>query len=532
MTDLAELAARHWDAVIVGTGMGGATIGRTLAEAGATVLFVEQGPEGWPAEEHGLRPDPADPAARLTRGWWPDRVEGTENGRTRRFFAPLGCGAGGSSVFYGGALERFERHDFEDIAGLAHPAGGWPVGYDAFLPWYARAERLFEVSGTPDPLNPDDSPDLIAPPPLSPGEAAMMARLQANGLHPYRLHTGLYRRPDCRECIGHKCPRACKSEARLTGLGPALATGRAALLARCPAVRVEGTPGAVTGVVVRPQDGTDPELVVRGRVVILAAGAFGSPRLLRASASEIWPDGPGNGTDLAGRHLMFHVSDLLAVFAGRGPALEGPRKTLALRDFYRDGATRLGSFQSMGAPAGYGNILGFLQDRFDQSPLARFGALRHGLRLPAAIAARLFGQARIFATVLEDLPDPENRVLFDPDRPEAVRYSYRISPDLAARRLVLARKVARALRPMRSLRLTRELMLNHGHPCGTLRFGTDPRTSVLDPACRVHGVDNLHVVDSSFMPSSAGANPSLTIAANALRVGDIIAGRLQSGEIP
>ena len=70
--------------------------------------------------------------------------------------------------------------------------------------------------------------------------------------------------------------------------------------------------------------------------------------------------------------------------------------------------------------------------------------------------------------------------------------------------------------------------LNFGHPSGTLRFGTDPATSVLDADCKAHDLDNLYVADASFMPTSMGVNPSMTIAANALRVGDILAARLSA----
>lgn len=66
---------------------------------------------------------------------------------------------------------------------------------------------------------------------------------------------------------------------------------------------------------------------------------------------------------------------------------------------------------------------------------------------------------------------------------------------------------------------------NTTHQCGTMVFGSDPRTSVLDPYCRTHDVRNLFVVDASFFPSSAAVNPALTIAAQALRVADHIAER-------
>jgi len=69
--------------------------------------------------------------------------------------------------------------------------------------------------------------------------------------------------------------------------------------------------------------------------------------------------------------------------------------------------------------------------------------------------------------------------------------------------------------------------VNIGHPLGTLQFGDDPMKSVLDPDCKAHDLDNLYVTDGSFMPSSLVGNPSLTIAANALRVADIIATRHQ-----
>lgn len=96
---------------------------------------------------------------------------------------------------------------------------------------------------------------------------------------------------------------------------------------------------------------------------------------------------------------------------------------------------------------------------------------------------------------------------------------------MLARRRAFRRAIRAGLRGHRRLFLTHTPELNFGHPCGTLRFGTDPGASVLDPDCRAHGLDNLYVADASFMPSSMGVNPSLTIAANALRVAEAIARR-------
>ncbi len=80
-------------------------------------------------------------------------------------------------------------------------------------------------------------------------------------------------------------------------------------------------------------------------------------------------------------------------------------------------------------------------------------------------------------------------------------------------------ELKKVLQPFRTLTLrTGQSNTTLGHVCGTCRFGTDPQTSVLDPQNRAHEVENLYVVDASFFPSSAGLNPSLTVAANALRV--------------
>ncbi len=183
--------------------------------------------------------------------------------------------------------------------------------------------------------------------------------------------------------------------------------------------------------------------------------------------------------------------------------------------------------QSLGLSATYGNILMFLYTWFDTSFLRWFRPLRPLLRIPAAIAAKLFGAATLFAMIIEDVGDAQNQIVPDPEAPGRIRVSYRISDDLR-RRIILARQLFRSrFSKFRMMNLHRELMINFGHPSGTCRFGTDAATSVLNPDCRTHEIDNLYVVDGSFMPSSGGTNPGLTIAANALRVGDTIAQTLE-----
>lgn len=113
-----------WDVIVIGTGIGGGTIGRHLAEAGKKVLFLEKGPFGHRREQTALSDGIFVPEARKVRGFWPEPLNARLNGRDSQFFAPLGAGVGGSSVFYAATLERPERHDLDDLETRKHPTGG------------------------------------------------------------------------------------------------------------------------------------------------------------------------------------------------------------------------------------------------------------------------------------------------------------------------------------------------------------------------------------------------------------------------
>ncbi|MGA2411078.1 MAG: GMC family oxidoreductase, partial [Candidatus Binataceae bacterium] len=213
-----------------------------------------------------------------------------------------------------------------------------------------------------------------------------------------------------------------------------------------------------------------------------------------------------NGSGLVGRNLMFHSSDWFAVWPRERGSFDGPRKTIGFRDLYSHDDKRLGSVQSVGLSATYGNILVYLYAWFDQSRLARLRMLRPFLRIPAMVASKLFGPATIFAMILEDFGDPENRIVLDPDRPERIHISYRVGRDLKQRTALARRLLRDRLSGFYMITLRSDLMIDFGHPTGACRFGHDPATSVLDPACRSHEVNNLYVVDGSFMPSSGGTN--------------------------
>lgn len=518
----ADTADDLWDVVVIGAGMGGATLGHALAAAGRRVLFLEKGHGAFPAPQpFGVQFE--DAAARLDAGHWPAKVTAVVDGRASTVFAPLGCGSGGSSTLYAATLERLERDDVEPAPGSGWPA--WPIRFDELRDYYARAEALYRVVGTADPLSPEDDPALPAPPPASEVDDVLAAHFGVAGLHPYRLHVGIGYRPGCGECGGRPCDRACKMDANAACLAPAIRQHGAVLRNDCEVVRLDAGLTCVEAVECR--EGA-ARLRVRGRMVVLAAGAYRSPALLLASFNPRWPRGLANESGQVGRNLMFHATEMFAGWPMDKALTTGPRKTIGLRDFYRVDGERFGSFQSTGLDADYGAILHIMRDRFDRGILRGIKPLRALLRIPARVAAWLLGTATVFALLIEDRAHPDNRIVFDAADPGRIHIEYTIPDELRRRVAKVRRLVRRRLGLRHVLPLQAEVQLNLGHPCGTCRAGHDPATSVVDADCKAHGLDNLYVVDASFMPTSGGANPSLTIAANALRVAEAIRLRLDA----
>jgi choline dehydrogenase-like flavoprotein len=225
---------------------------------------------------------------------------------------------------------------------------------------------------------------------------------------------------------------------------------------------------------------------------------------------------------------MFHLSEMVALWPRRGQVAAGATRTVAFRDLYAHEGRRLGLVQSMGVAADAGQIAAYLKERIAQTGLRRVPGIRRLATLVARLGGIVFGKATVFVGVLEDLPYYENRVLRHPDDPDVPMIDYRMNPELLERRAVFRRVIRNRLGRWRTLLLGFGPALNYGHSCGTLRFGSDPKTSVLDANCKAHDLDNLYVADGSFLPTSMGVNPSLTIAANALRVADVIVARHQA----
>jgi choline dehydrogenase-like flavoprotein len=268
--------------------------------------------------------------------------------------------------------------------------------------------------------------------------------------------------------------------------------------ARAVALRTDPTGRRVIGLDI-DMNGTRRTVIASTYVV--AAGAINSAALLLRSASDRHPNGLANATGLVGRNYMAHVNSALMAIR---PKVNGTvfQKTLALNDWYfSESNSRVGM--------GHAQLLGKLQAEMLEASLPW---------APTKVLAELAGRSVDWYLMTEDLPDPENRVSLDSSG--RVIVNRRANNEKLHKRLLrsMAGAMRRAGYPMIQ---TRRFGLDAtAHQCGTVKFGDDPATSVLDPLCRSHDVANLFVMDASFLPSSSAQNPALTIAAQALRVGE------------
>ncbi|MGE0538360.1 MAG: GMC oxidoreductase [Pirellulales bacterium] len=528
-----------WDVLVVGTGMGGGTLGHALARAGKRVLFVEKGRSYLDAASdplRGITPEevanlpglPADERRHLLlrAGRAADAIEDDSPERPKAFTPEIGCGVGGSTALYGMVLERLFPADFAprgnyseaDIDGGDVPEQ-WPISYDDLRPWYAAAERLYRARGTVDPLRPDAdaTESLIAPPPLTAGNAQLAEILRGQGLHPYQLHLACEHTDACATCQGFLCARECKNDAGRMCVLPAVRDHGASLITECTVRALEANRTRVEHVVCTWRD---QPLVLQAKQVVLAAGALVTPTILLHSRGPHWPHGLANEHDLVGRNLMRHCIDLIVLRPKLAAPIAGQTKELALNDFYQRDGQKFGTVQSVGGLPPFLHYLGKL------GPEMRW--LRYLRPALGPIWDYLRVRVIVVASIMEDLPRRDNRVL-PADEDDATRataaplgrliYHHRERQQRRAKEYNA--QLAAAFKPLRPITLS----VAHdnktiAHVCGTCRFGDDPRTSVLDANCRAHGLENLYVVDASFFPTSGGVNPSLTIAANALRVAE------------
>ncbi|WP_328376727.1 GMC family oxidoreductase [Streptomyces sp. NBC_00440] len=496
----------HYDFVIVGSGMGGATMAYALKDVGASVLLVERG-DFLPQEKQNW-----DAGAIFRRHRY-QNAEQWYDGSGKAFTPGNYYYVGGNTKLYGSSLVRFRREDFRATEHEAGTSPEWPFPYEVLQPYYLRAETLFRVHGdqfddpTLDRSEPFPYPAIGHEPPVQ--EAA--DALTRMGLTPSSIPLGLDLRDGgscirCAFCDGFPCRVLAKSDADVCCVRPALAAGSVELVTNARVTRVLTNDSGSKATGVEMLRNGAPITVGAGTVVV-SCGAVNSAALLLRSASPQHPDGLGNSSGTVGRHYMVHNN---SVMVGVHPTRKNTaefQKTLYFNDFYTKGTA------DHPYPLGHVQLIGKLQADMmaGQRPAIPAWALRYAAH--RSIDWWLF---------TEDLPDSDNRVTLT--SAGDIRINWK--PNNVRAHEVLVRETRKILRRMGfplvfSQRTGIEV---NSHQAGTVRAGTDPATSALDANCRSHGVDNLYVVDSSFFPSLPVMNPALTIAANALRVADHLTG--------
>jgi choline dehydrogenase-like flavoprotein len=517
--------ADDFDVIIVGTGAGGGTLAHTLAPSGKRILLLERGTF----------------LTKETENWDPDQVfvdgryispDTWYDGDGTPFQPQVHYFVGGATKMYGAALYRLRAQDFGETQHADGISPAWPVSYDEFEPWYTKAEWLYQVHGEhgTDPTEGSWSRQYPWPPVTNePRIQAISESLAQAGYHPFPAPCGILldeaNRPAsacirCATCDGYPCMVHAKADADIIGVRPILDQPNVTLVTEAEVVRLETDPSgrSVTGVVV-DRSGDGKEEVYRGAIVVLAAGAANTAKILLRSASDACPSGLANGSDQVGRNYMFHNSKA-AVAVGKEPNDTVFQKTLAINDFYLPGDDRQWPF---------GNI----QMLGKSNAGAMRGEEPHLTKLaPNWSLEDVARHAVDFWLTTEDLPRPGNRITIDGDG--AIHLAYTATNDTEAADLYGEfRKILNHVGLANHHVLHKNFYMGMNvpvagvaHQAGTCRFGTDPATSVLDINCKAHEVDNLYVADTSFFPSIGAVNPALTAIANGIRVGEHIAERL------
>lgn len=513
------MSEQNYDIIIIGTGAGGGTIAKALANSGRRVLVLERG-DFLPRERENWDERAVFAEKRyLARETWYDKDDQPFEPYTHYW-------VGGNTKVYGAALLRLRPSDFERVEHFGGVSPAWPIRYDELEPYYTRAESLYSVHGDrgSDPCEPRASAPFPHPAlEPEPRIRELYDDLTAIGCRPFpaplgvRLHTSDRAAPAYRFSAfdGYPDLTEVKADAHVCGIRPALERENVTLLTRAyvESLTTDRTGRSVTHAVVR-RDGE--RLEFRADIVVLAAGAINSAALLLRSASDHHPHGLANSSGLVGRNYMCHQNGcFIAVTEEPNPSAF--QKHFAISDFYHRGTDSpfpLGLIQLMGKP--------------DTGTLEW---LRDG-QLPGVSIEDIKRRTIDFFITAEDLPSAENRVTLRPDG--SIRVSYTHNNTQAYDRLrgelenLLARAQAHRGRSRPHYFSKRLGISGVSHQSGTLRFGTDPARSVLDVNCKAHDLENLYVADASFFPSSGAVNPSLTIMANALRVADRVAERLGS----
>ncbi|MCK6554094.1 GMC family oxidoreductase [Candidatus Binatia bacterium] len=523
------MAQESVDVLIVGAGAAGAALAWSLADTRMNILCLEQGdwmdPARYPPtamdwEARHLGDFAVSPNVRQRPEDYP--VNDSESPIQAAMFNAVG----GSTILYAAHFPRFHPSDFR-VRTLDGVADDWPIDYARLEPYYDLNARMMGVAGLAgDPAYP---PKELPLPPVALGKyGEMLARgFNRLGWHWWPSDSAIATQDyEGRAACVHAgtclfgCPQGAKASTDITYWPEAVRRGvRVRTRCRVREIAVDAT-GMATGAVYYDADGS--ERYQPAHVVVLACNGIGTPRLLLNSRSQQFPDGLANRSGLVGKNLMLHpYAMVLGVFDEPIEGYKGPTGCCIMsQEFYEtDRARGFVRGYSLEITRGFGPVM------------TAMWALNNG-RLPWGAEhhrayAGLFDRMAGMVAICEDLPEPTNRVTLDPTLVDghgipAPKVTYRLGDNT---RTMLAHAVARAQEVLaaagaRDTVVEAPLALAGWHLMGTARMGTDPRASVVNEWGRCHDVRNLFIVDGSIFVTAAGVNPTNTIQALALHIGD------------
>ncbi|SFG43243.1 Choline dehydrogenase [Halopelagius inordinatus] len=519
------------DVCVVGAGPAGAIVAAEAARAGHDVVVIEAGPRFDPEDrvrrmERHLRPGDGAPV------WDGDAARDAYSSSGGRHY-PLNAarvkGVGGTTLHWQGMVMRLHEQDFELDSELG-VAADWPLSYADLRPYYADAEAELSVAGASDnPFEPPrENPHPLPAFPPSYSDSLFAEACESLGIATHSVPNARNSEPtdEAGACVGYgTCKPVCPSGAKYDAtrhIDAAEANG-ARVIDRVPVQRFEHDDGGerVTAAVYATPDGDEHRQ--EAREFVLAAGGVETPRLLFLSATETYPDGLANSSGLVGRYFMDHV------FAGVGGRLDEPTRQKHV------GFNTTESHQ--------------FYDRPDDSRSAiKMEFLNYAGPAPTDVAAEadVFGDELLaeirdaygthvaMGALVEQYPRRENRVRLDPSRtddhgnpvPDVV-WSLDDRTRATIRR---ANEIQRSVLDEMDAEITWTVGPDSTgpafHQMGTTRMGTDPEESVVDPQLRTHDLSNLTVAGSSVFVTGGAMNPTLTIAALALKAADHVTERL------
>lgn len=491
----------NYDVIIIGSGAGGGTIAYSLADTGKKILILEQG-TFLPREK---------------RNWDPHFIFGEDGYKAPVTWQGPDGGqevvkpvvyhrVGGNTKMYGALLHRQRPEDFEEQHHKEGISPGWCVGYDAFEPYYLMAEYLMKIHG-------NEGEDKTAGPRSGPypfkafpheGRIAEVANgLRGLGLNVHHSNLALnraidepWRRPciACNTCDPFPCMLHAKSDAETTLIRPALQHDDVTLWTNARVDKLVEQGGKI--VRIEGEKNGEP-MELSADLIIVSCGAINTAALLLRS-------GVANSSDQVGRNFTKHNQSGISAIDPDKPNDVVFQKTLSCHDFYHGSPEHdypLGTIQLTGK-AHWTRIM---------------GDYAH-LDITEAQARRMQRLAVDFWFTSEDLPTQRQTIRWTD---KGIQFNY-VPNNRKSHFEFLDYFQANYLEKIgfsEFYRSTKNLEFTW-HQAGTTRFGTDPKTAVLDPNCKAWDVDNLYVVDASFQPSQGATNPTLTIVANAIRVAE------------